>query len=311
MINRFRKTATMATALFTVVLAAAAVTKAQGQGAAAPALSDAQAQARLQALLSQQASGQKLTPAQTQLLAQYLAMQSRASAVSDAQGQTASQGFNGQARGGATAGSAQIAPQALTGLAAMPPSAVGPKKPGVIRIGVTQPKAQMGQGNSGVSTAEPIRNMIMQYLTGPSQDVIPLAAMLPSQIDAEAKSKDCDYILYSTVSQKIGGGGLGALKKFGSMSSMIPGVGMATGTMTGVMAGAAAGSVIGGAASVAGTVKAKGVVTLEYKLVAPGNPSALVANSENLKAKEDGEDVISPLIEHAATTILNEIAKKK
>jgi hypothetical protein len=77
------------------------------------------------------------------------------------------------------------------------------------------------------------------------------------------------------------------------------------------MAGAAAGSVIGGAASVAGTVKAKGVVTLEYKLVAPGNPSALVANSENLKAKEDGEDVISPLIEHAATTILNEIAKKK
>ena len=52
MINRFRKTATMATALFTVVLAAAAVTKAQGQGAAAPALSDAQAQARLQALLS-------------------------------------------------------------------------------------------------------------------------------------------------------------------------------------------------------------------------------------------------------------------
>jgi hypothetical protein len=296
----------MATVLFSVVLAAAGVTKAQ-QGAAAPALSDAQAQALLQALLSQQASGQKLTPAQTQLLAQYLAMQSRASAVSGAQGQTASQGWNGQARGGAP----QIAPQAPAGLAAIPPSAVGPKKPGVIRIGVTQPKAQMGQGNSGVSTAEPIRNMIMQYLTGPSQDVIPLAAMLPSQIVAEAKSKDCDYILYSTVSQKIGGGGLGALKKFGSMSSMIPGVGMATGTMTGVMAGAAAGSVIGGAASVAGTVKAKGVVTLEYKLVAPGNPSALVANSENLKAKEDGEDVISPLIEHAATTILNEIAKKK
>jgi hypothetical protein len=150
--------------------------------------------------------------------------------------------------------------------------------------------------------AEPIRNTITQYLTGPSQEIVPLMAMLPSQIDAEAKSKDCDYVLYSTTSQKLGGGGFGALKKFGAMSSMIPGVGMATGTMTGVMVGAA---------SVAGTVKAKGVVTFEYKLMAPGSTSALIANSDNLKAKADGEDVISPLIEKAATAILEAVNKKK
>lgn len=138
-----------------------------------------------------------------------------------------------------------------------------------------------------------------------------LMAMLSSQIDAEAKSKDCDYVLYSNMSQKVGGGGLGTLKKFGAMSSMIPGVGMATGTMTGIMVGAAASSVMSEPASVAGTVKAKGVVTFDYKLMAPGSTSALVANTDNARAKADGEDVISPLIEKAATAILEAVAKKK
>jgi hypothetical protein len=315
MTNKFRKTTTVATVLFSAILFAAAGSKAQSQAPATPGLTDAQAQLLFQALLAQQASGQKLTPAQAQLLTQYLAAQSRAAALSSstsAQAQTPMQGFTGQGRGGAVPSIGQPFPQnpaQPAGAATLP--TLGPKRPGVVRIGVVQPKAQMGQGNSGMNVAEPIRTTIMQYLTGPSQEVVPLMAMLPSQIDAEAKSKDCDYVLYSIMSQKLGGGGLGALKKIGAMSSMVPGIGMATGTMTGMMVGAAAGSAVSGAASVAGTVKAKGVVTLDYKLMAPGSTSALIANTDNLKATTDGQDVISPLVEKAATAILDAVSKKK
>jgi hypothetical protein len=315
MSNKSRKTATFGAALLCAVLFAAARINAQNQVPATPALTDAQTQGLFQALIAQQASGQKLTPAQAQLLAQFLAAQSQSAALANpslSQAQMATQGYNAQARGAAFPGAGQPIPQSPVQPASpVAPAALSPKKPGVIRIGVVQTKAQMGQGNSGVNVAEPIRSIIMQYLTGPSQEVIPLMAMLPVQIDAEAKSKDCDYVLHTTMSQKVGGGGLASLKKFGAMSSMIPGVGMATGTMTGVMMGAAAGSVVNGAASVAGTVKAKGVVTLDYKLMAPGNASPLIAASDNAKAKSDGEDVISPLIEKAAAAVLEAVSKKK
>jgi hypothetical protein len=188
---------------------------------------------------------------------------------------------------------------------------LGPKKSGVIRIGVAQPKAQMGQGNSGANVAEPIRSMITQYLNGPSQEIVALSALLSSQIDAEAKAKECDYVLYSAIGQKMASSGAaGFLKKAAPMAHMIPMVGMAGG-VAGAVAGAAAGTAVAGAASVASTVKAKSEVTFEYKLMVPGNTTPVLANTEKAKATEDGEDVISPLIEQAATTVLSELSKKK
>jgi hypothetical protein len=182
---------------------------------------------------------------------------------------------------------------------------------GVIRIGVVQPKAQMGQGNSGANVAEPIRGMLSQYLNGPTQEIVPLSAMLSSQIDAEAKAKDCDYVLFSTISQKLGGGGAANfLKKAGPMTSMIPVVGMAGG-VSGAVAGAVTGTAVSSAANVASTVKAKSEITLEYKLMIPGNDVPVLANTEKAKAKEDGEDIISPLMEQAATAIVAELTKKR
>jgi hypothetical protein len=181
----------------------------------------------------------------------------------------------------------------------------------VIRIGVVQPKAQMGQGNSGANVAEPILSMLSQYLKGPAQEIVPLSAMLSSQIDAEAKANECDYVLFSTISQKLGGGGAASfLKKAGPMTSMIPVVGRAGG-VSGAVAGAVTGTAVSSAASVASTVKAKSEITFEYKLMIPGNDVPVLANTEKAKAKEDGEDIISPLMEQAATAIVAELTKKR
>jgi hypothetical protein len=39
------------------------------------------------------------------------------------------------------------------------------------------------------SVSDPIRGMLIQYLNGPGLEVVPITAMLPTQIEAEAKEK--------------------------------------------------------------------------------------------------------------------------
>ena len=73
-------------------------------------------------------------------------------------------------------------------------------------------------------------------------------------------------------------------------------------------AGAAAGSANGSAAN---TIRAKGDITFDYRLTIPGNATPVIANTLKAKATKDEQDVISPLVEQAATAILNEIAKQK
>jgi hypothetical protein len=199
------------------------------------------------------------------------------------------------------------------------PAITPPKKPGTLRVGITTPQAQMGQGNSATpNVAEPIRALVVQYLSGPALDVIPLAAMIPAQIEAEANQKECDYVLYSSITQKkVGGTGL--LSKAMPMAGMIPMVGALGGAAGAISAAGAATAASAAAAQAAqsaagiaaGSVKAKSEVTFEYKLLSPGNTAPVLANSLKAKAKSDGEDVITPLIQQAATSILSAATVKK
>ena len=190
------------------------------------------------------------------------------------------------------------------------PSTLSSKKPGVIRIGIVGPKADFGQGNSGVVIAETLRVSIIRYLSGPLFEVVPINAMLPVQVDAEVKQKECDLVLYSSLTQKMSGGGLGILKKAMPMASMIPMVGIAAGA-AGSIATTAAGAAINGAAGLGSLVKAKSEVTFEYKLVAPTAEMPVLANSAKAKAKQDGEDIVTPLLEQASGAITAELSRRK
>jgi len=200
--------------------------------------------------------------------------------------------------------------------AAMPVAPLGPKQPGKIRIGVATPKADMGQGFTGGDAAEPIRNTLILSLSGPAIEVTPLTSRIQQQIDLEAKQKECDFVLYSSLTEKRGGSsGFGSmLSKAAPMASMIPMVGMAGG-MAGVMAGAMAGQVASTAIMTASNlstgVKAKDEVTFEFKLIAPANATPALANIGKAKAAKNGEDVITPLLEQAATAVLTEATKEK
>jgi len=202
------------------------------------------------------------------------------------------------------------------------PQALGPKAPGKLRIGVAPAVAQMGQGNNAQGDyGTPIRNSIVGIMSGPAVEVIALDSHLPIQIQAEAQQKQCDYILYSAVEVKHGGGGLaGFMKKASPIANMTP-VGMMANA--GSMAAAAQTAAqlattismqqqtANQMAQFNGQIKSKDDVSIAYQLFVPGQDKARLENTLKGKAKTDGEDVLTPLMQQTANNVLTEITAKK
>ena len=99
---------------------------------------------------------------------------------------------------------------ALTGAPALaqdaPPASAAP-----VRIGIVLPEAQLGQGNSGQDVGEPVRQLIISYMSGPMLELVPLQAKISAQVNAEAMQQNCTHVLFTSVEQKKGGKGMGSM----------------------------------------------------------------------------------------------------
>jgi hypothetical protein len=189
-------------------------------------------------------------------------------------------------------------------------STVGPKKAGVIRIGLVMPKVQLSSGDT-TQAAEALRSNLASYLKTPSVEVVSLTARLASAAAEEARQAECDYVLHVSMSVKKGGGGsmfgraIGNIA--GSAAGHIPGGGSAT-------TGAARSAAIGGVyttATIVSSIKAKDEVTLEYKLEPTNQANKGLANTAKAKASRDGEDVVTGLIEKAASDVVATASQKQ
>jgi hypothetical protein len=184
-----------------------------------------------------------------------------------------------------------------------------PKKPGSIRIGLILPKVQLTSGDPA-QAAEALRKSFAGYLNGPTIEVVALSARLPAQAMEEARQKECDYVLYASMNVKKGGGGsmfgraVGNIA--GSAAGHIPGGGSAT-------TGAARSAAITGVyttAAIANSIKAKDELSLQYKLDSVETSKTVLSNNAKAKAKSDGEDILTPLVEASSRTIVSTVAKK-
>ena len=214
---------------------------------------------------------------------------------------------------------------ALVGLGFMNTAAAETK----LTVGVALPRAQLGQPNgASADVAEPVRQALMSYLKGPVIEVIALEARIPMQIAAEAKEKGCAFVLYTDVAQTSKGGGLKMLKKLAPMAGMLPmlaggGIGgdmgaqMAASAVTQTVmqsqmqdaqedAMANAMAAINGAQK--SNVKAGDSLTLQYKLVRVGEEQPFKEATIVGKAKANGDDVLSPLIESVAVAVVGGVA---
>jgi hypothetical protein len=59
-----------------------------------------------------------------------------------------------------------------------------------------------------------------------------------------------------------------------------------------------------------GQIKSKDDVTVQYKMIDTGQSAPAMQNSLQGKAKSDGEDVLTPLLQQTATNVLTEVSKK-
>lgn len=168
---------------------------------------------------------------------------------------------------------------------------------GVIRIGIVQTKVQVGSTDAP-HAAESVRNILAQYLRGPTIEVTLLSARLQSQYTLEAQQANCDYILATTLTHRRGS--LAArwaptLARIAGTAPIIPGVDY-------VSAAVAAGVLIT-ATDFAASVKAKDQMQLEYELLAVDAVKPLLQKKDKARAKADGEDLLTPLAERAAEAV--------
>jgi hypothetical protein len=186
-------------------------------------------------------------------------------------------------------------------------SNVGPKKTGVIRIGVVLPKVQLTSGDAA-QAAEALRSNFASYLKGPSVEVIPLSARLPSTAVEEARQNECDYVLNLSMIVKKGGGG----SMFGRAIGNIAGSAAGHIPVSGAGTGAARSAAIGGVyttATIVSSIKARDEVTLDYKLEPIDRAKQGTANTVKAKASSDGEDVLTGLIEKAAGAVVATVSQ--
>ena len=181
------------------------------------------------------------------------------------------------------------------------------KKPGTIRIGLAAVKTgAVGDGITAGDLAAAIRNSLAEYLKVPNVEVVNLDAKLASAIEAEAKEKECDYVVHASVSHKKGGGG-GFGSMFGqALGATVGRVGIGqTGSTVGNIAGQIATQSIVSAATVSSTMKAKDEITLDLRLNKAG--ADVLAKQFKAKAKSNGDDIISQIVEQAAQAIVTAV----
>ncbi len=182
-------------------------------------------------------------------------------------------------------------------------SDVGAKKAGVVRIGLANVKVSaVGEGLSAAELSGAIQSSMTEYLKTPGVELVQLESKLFSAITSEASEKECDYVLFATASHKKGGGGgFGMFGKVISSSIGQTGIGQ-TGSTAGNIAGNVATNAIISADTVSGNTKSKDEISIDINLQKVG--TSVFAKQFKAKAKSNGEDILSPMIEAIAKAIL-------
>lgn len=182
--------------------------------------------------------------------------------------------------------------------AATNPAAPQPEPPR-IQICLAPAKAEVP---SGVDAVAAVRESFASFLTGPSLSVEPLSARLESQVREEARLKNCRFLLFSTLKHTRKTTGLFGRAAASAVQNGAAEVAAYAHTRGGRVAASAASA---GAANMAMAtqVHQRDQLTFQYRLEdAQGH--AISEQTQQRKAESDGEDVLTPLIQTAAESIV-------
>ena len=175
------------------------------------------------------------------------------------------------------------------------------QKPASTCVALTVPSVQGVDGNA-TSFATAVRDLFAGYLKGPSISTEVLESRLASQAALEARQKQCGQMLLVTVERKRSSGKASRIlgQAAGIAVTRAPAVGGVTGAV-------ASGATWAGGEAIyrfASEIRAKDELVLSYRLGPPDAVERTKPVSLNAKAKSDGEDLLTPLVEKAANGIV-------
>lgn len=175
-------------------------------------------------------------------------------------------------------------------------------------IAIAMPSAKGVDDATAFGTS--LRELFMSYLTGPTLRAVALEARLASQAIEEARTKECAFVLLTSVTRvRNEGGGVG--RALGRAAGAAASYGVPYGGTA--VSSAARGAAVAGAYAIsnaAETTKARDEITLDYRIATVDKIANAQPKSQKAKAKNDGEDLLTPLVETASEAIAAAVAKK-
>ena len=165
------------------------------------------------------------------------------------------------------------------------------------------PNTDPNQATSAVS------ELFKSYLTGPSLSVVELKARLSSQAREEARGANCKFVLFVTarMERHSSNGTLGRIAGKAAQEAAW-GASVEASSATKRVASVGAMGAARAATDIAATTKTKDELELSYRLESETG-AVLKEGKTKQKAKSDGEDLLTPLVEHAAEEIAAIVTK--
>jgi hypothetical protein len=188
------------------------------------------------------------------------------------------------------------------------------------RICIARPSGDAAGADGGAA----LGGSLAATLGGARVDTVQLETTDPAGADADARARGCTHVLLTRVTQSHGSGLGSMLKRIAPMAaSALPVLGgrgggaaassaVAQGVAQSQAAAAAASAQQQGQAAMpaAGpsTLKSGDALTLEYRLLAVGQPAPLKSEKLEGKAHADGEDVLTPLVARVGLAVASTAA---
>ena len=170
-------------------------------------------------------------------------------------------------------------------------------------IAIVLPSVQGVEGDATAVGAS-LRELFASFLRGPSMEVVLLDARLAAHAVDEARLKDCAHVLHATVTRKRTGSGGSTFGQIVGQAGSSAAWGLPIGGVGAAIARGATVATTQAISEMAASTKARDEVRLDYRVMALDGRTTIGPRTDKAKAKTDGEDLVTPMVERAAEAIV-------
>jgi hypothetical protein len=160
-----------------------------------------------------------------------------------------------------------------------------------------------GVEGSATEVGVSLRQLFESYLTGPSLQAVALESRLASQAVLEARQRGCGNLLRVALQLKRGGGGGGLFGKVLGQAGSVTAWSIPGGSVEAAIARGATIAASQAVGELASGTRTRDEMRLEWSLATLDGGTLAGPQREQAKAKTDGEDLLTPLVERAAESI--------